>query len=89
MDATRILQEGATPLPTGDVVFPAADGVLDTEARVVCPWCGERLEIGLDPGSGSVQEYSEDCEVCCRPIQIAVRYAPDGSAFVDATREGE
>jgi hypothetical protein len=38
--------------------------------------------IALDPGSGSHQAYVEDCQVCCRPWQVTVRYLPDGTAEV-------
>lgn len=69
--------------------FPAGDGIADTEATVRCPWCGERNEIGLDPGSGIAQEYDEDCQVCCRPWRVLVRYADDGTALVDVGRDDE
>jgi len=63
--------------------FPLGDGTADCGATVECPYCGEPVEIVLDPGSGARQEYVEDCEVCCRPWQVSVAYAPDGSAEVD------
>lgn len=66
-----------------DDEFPLGDGTADTESLVSCPYCGESNEIALDPGSGSDQEYVEDCGVCCRPILMYVRYGPDGSAEVD------
>ncbi|PYS40811.1 MAG: CPXCG motif-containing cysteine-rich protein [Acidobacteria bacterium] len=34
-----------------------------------CPNCGEQISIVLDMSVRS-QTYIEDCEVCCRPIQI-------------------
>jgi transcription elongation factor Elf1 len=34
-----------------------------------CPYCGERISMMLDM-SVRRQIYVEDCEVCCRPIQI-------------------
>jgi hypothetical protein len=55
-------------------LFPRADGVADTEAPVSCPYCGAECVIGLDPGGGSLQRYVEDCEVCCRPWDVTVRY---------------
>ena len=64
-----------------DEDFPLGDGVADTEAVVDCPYCGEAVEITLDPGSGST-EYIEDCEVCCRPWVVNVYYNDDGSADV-------
>lgn len=39
------------------------------EQRTTCPWCGEPIELLLDLSAGG-QEYIEDCEVCCRPMQI-------------------
>jgi hypothetical protein len=52
---------------------------------VWCPYCGEPVEIGLDPGSGTTQEYVEDCAVCCRPWQVSVQYDGEGSAHVRVT----
>jgi ribosomal protein L24E len=49
-----------------DAAFPLGDGVADVTARVTCPYCGEEIELAVDPGGGSLQEYVEDCEVCCR-----------------------
>ena len=46
----------------------------DDVAWVECPWCGEQVELLLDPGGGAVQDYVEDCEVCCRPWQVRVRW---------------
>lgn len=65
-----------------DREFPLGDGTADTDARVRCPHCGERCEIGLDPGSGAAQRYVEDCPVCCRPWEVRVEYGPDGRASV-------
>jgi hypothetical protein len=65
-----------------DEDFPLGDGDADTAAEVECPCCGAVSEIGLDPGGGSSQEYVEDCEVCCRPWLVRVRYQDDGSAEV-------
>lgn len=65
-----------------DEEFPAGDGTVETEATVYCPYCGELNEIGLDPGSGSRQEYVEDCQVCCRPWRVVVTYLQDGVAAV-------
>ena len=66
-----------------DSEFPLGDGTAETEALVQCPHCGESNEISLDPGSGSDQEYVEDCQVCCRPWLMYVRYGRDGSAEVE------
>ena len=36
---------------------------------VQCPYCGETIEL-LVEDSAELQEYIEDCQVCCRPIQV-------------------
>jgi len=72
-----------------DQEFPLGDGTVETGATVPCPYCGEINEIALDPGSGSRQEYIEDCQVCCRPWRVVVSYLPDGTAEVSAEMEGQ
>ena len=65
--------------------FPLGDGTADLEAVVQCPYCGESIEITLDPGSGTEQEYVEDCEVCCQPWRVIVSYDAAGRAEVSVT----
>ncbi len=65
-----------------DDEFPLGDGDAATEATVICPYCSAPVEISLDPGSGSNQEYVEDCEVCCQPWSVEVRYDSNGVAAV-------
>lgn len=36
-----------------------------------CPYCGEIIQIIVDC-SIPEQEYIEDCQVCCRPINFHV-----------------
>ncbi|WP_086541418.1 CPXCG motif-containing cysteine-rich protein [Algoriphagus antarcticus] len=36
-----------------------------------CPHCFEEISMLVDP-SVRRQEYIEDCEVCCNPIEIQV-----------------
>jgi hypothetical protein len=62
--------------------FPRGEGTAAADAIVSCPYCGEIVEIVLDPGSGGRQEYVEDCEVCCQPWRVSVTYLRDGSADV-------
>ena len=70
------------PLDPLDDDFPLGDGVADVDATVRCPYCGESVEITLDPGSGPTQRYVEDCEVCCRPWLVHVSYDGSGAAHV-------
>ena len=59
-----------------------SDGDVDSDTTVSCPYCGETTQISLDYGSGAVQDYVEDCEVCCRPWRVRVRYDRSGAAEV-------
>jgi transcription elongation factor Elf1 len=34
-----------------------------------CPYCGSKISMLLDL-SVTEQRYIEDCEVCCRPVQL-------------------
>ncbi len=36
-----------------------------------CPYCWERISMLIDR-SQTHQNYIEDCEVCCNPVQINV-----------------
>ena len=71
-----------------DSEFPLGDGTAESSAEVFCPYCGEMNEIVLDPGSGAHQEYVEDCQVCCRPWRVAVRYDSMGAAQVSIEADG-
>ncbi len=58
------------------------------EAEVECPFCGERFVIVVDPSVLS-QTYVEDCEVCCRPIQLTIACDDEGELrSVDVDRGG-
>jgi transposase-like protein len=65
-----------------DEEFPLGDGTADTAGSVICPYCGEQNVVALDPGSGENQDYVEDCQVCCRPWRVRVRYSRQGEASV-------
>ena len=40
--------------------------------EVLCPYCGESNEIYIDFSAGVLQNYIEDCQVCCRPWQVQI-----------------
>jgi hypothetical protein len=59
------------------------------EAREVqCPYCGEMIELTIDC-SVSTQTYIEDCQVCCRPINVNAQIPEPGVVFVKVTHENE
>ena len=38
---------------------------------IECLYCGEQLEVTID-WSVTEQRYIEDCQACCRPMELAV-----------------
>jgi len=56
------------------------------EKTIYCPYCGEMISILIDASVES-QQYIEDCQVCCRPIDIRVEVSADGDCQVDARDE--
>ena len=48
-----------------------------------CPYCGAPISMILEP-MWVVQEYIEDCEVCCNPIQIRFRGGEEGLSEFEA-----
>ena len=56
--------------------------------EIQCPYCGETIEIMVDPSVES-QSYIEDCSVCCRPINLTVTVDEEGMPSVDASSEDE
>ena len=53
-----------------------------------CPYCGETITVLVD-GSAGNQHYIEDCQVCCRPIEIAVAVDLDGCVRLTAAAEDD
>ncbi len=60
-----------------------------TETTVACPYCGEPFTTVVDSSAGP-QQYVEDCQVCCRPIEFVVDVDHAGElAGVTALRDDE
>ena len=57
-------------------------------ADIGCPYCGETITVLVDPSAGA-QRYIEDCQVCCRPITIAVEFDDDGTPLLSVSAEDD
>ena len=53
----------------------------EVEKYFKCPYCHQKISMLLDISEPGRQFYVEDCEVCCKPIQIS--YASDQGKLVD------
>jgi Cysteine-rich CPXCG len=58
------------------------------EASILCPYCGETLEVLVDDSSGA-QSYYEDCSVCCAPILFILTEDESGEIQIDVKRDDE
>jgi hypothetical protein len=48
---------------------------MEVSGAVECPYCASSNELLIDT-SISIQRFTIDCEVCCRPFQVTVEAAP-------------
>ena len=58
------------------------------ETIISCPYCGEAITILIDQlvdQSVGEQQYIEDCQVCCRPIEVHV----EANGVVNVRSENE
>jgi len=54
-----------------------------------CPYCGEPVQLVVDDADGEEQDYIEDCQVCCRPMQVSVRVALNGDLEITLRDEND
>ena len=52
-----------------------------------CPYCGENIQVIVDC-SVTEQDYIEDCQVCCRPINFYINVIDD-DIDIKVTSENE
>lgn len=45
----------------------------------LCPACGERIIVAMDPSDGMEQRYVEDCPICCKSSVIHLEFFCDGT----------
>ncbi len=61
---------------------------MDELPAVRCPYCGEEVEVAVDPSTGS-HDTIEDCAVCCRPMELSVVVDRDGAVTMKAHRDDD
>ena len=52
------------------------------ESGYACAGCGEWNETTVDESAGSRQRYVEECQVCCKPNLLRVRWDADSVQFL-------
>jgi hypothetical protein len=44
---------------------------MQDSAEVFCPFCGQSMTVVIETSIRS-QQFTTDCEVCCRPFRVTV-----------------
>ena len=55
---------------------------MNVEAGYQCAGCGEWNTTNVDESAGRQQSYVEDCQVCCKPNVLDIRWSAADEAFV-------
>lgn len=58
------------------------------EIVIICPYCGESLDVLVDTSARS-QRYYEDCSVCCAPILFVLSEDDSGEMVIDVKTDNE
>lgn len=59
---------------------------MEDSAEINCPYCGQANTIAIDPYVRT-QQFTTDCEVCCRPFRVSVECEAGEILSVDAQSE--
>lgn len=59
-----------------------------SEKTIGCPYCGESIKVLIDT-SELQQQYIEDCQVCCKPINFIISANLEGELIVSVYSEDE
>jgi hypothetical protein len=48
---------------------------VEASTPISCPFCGQTFELTVDTSVAS-QQFTTDCEVCCRPFEVVAECEP-------------
>jgi len=60
---------------------------MENQVEISCPYCGEINIIEIDITEGLSQTFVQDCEVCCRPIQLNISIDKNSKINIDVRNE--
>ena len=60
---------------------------MSVACEIVCPFCGQGFELMIDTSIAS-QQFTTDCEICCRPFQVVAECEPGEILSVGVESEG-
>ncbi len=47
-----------------------------------CAFCFEQNSVFVDPSGGDIQQYVEDCQVCCQPNRLTISWTEGDAQYV-------
>ena len=56
---------------------------MDNVIEYSCPYCGEINCAEVFISDGRNQNFVNDCEVCCRPIELKVNFDREGNPDIE------
>ncbi len=66
---------------------PTDPGITTTDDTIPCPYCGEPVDLFLEPsGQRTKEEFVEECPACSRDIEVTVEYDDAGTPHIHAGR---
>jgi len=63
--------------------------MIEEDVQFECPYCGVPNIVRVEPGAGSRQAFTTDCETCCQPIKLDIRISAGEGITIDARCENE
>jgi len=58
------------------------------ESHIDCPYCWESISVLLNPEDLG-EQYIEDCQVCCRPIEFLITQGGMGELMAVVSADSE
>ena len=59
---------------------------MEIATPIQCPFCGQRFDLVVDTTEPS-QQFTTDCEICCRPFEVAIECEPGEILSLDIRGE--
>lgn len=56
---------------------------MNEQIEFTCPYCGEMNYADVFIPEVKSQSFIQDCEVCCRPVEIIIKIGNEGNIFID------
>jgi uncharacterized Zn finger protein len=60
---------------------------MENEIEISCPYCGEINVIEIDITEGLSQTFVQDCEVCCRPVELNISIDRNSNISIEVRNE--